>query len=234
MRGRDVVRLCETLQRSVEVDHVHRTAHRGRLSFAHVEMRFDPAPWNVGVRLQTEIPLARGTGPLLAGVEHGLDAVAQLGLFAGRPVIGVTATLLRASPQDLEAPFIPFAIAAAIAFRHAAVDGRAAVVEPIMRVEVVAPNDRAKEIVRALKIRRGSIVSIDPQADGRSTWIEALAPHAEVFDIFPVVRVATQGRCQARMTLHGYAPTPDQPEPGTWAPTDGGPDLFPPAIGMRA
>jgi elongation factor G len=222
----------ESLRREVEIDYTHRKGAGARLKIARVRLRFTPGSTDRGVRFQSEIPLNALPSYAAGGVEHGVYAVSQLGLFAGGKVVGVTATLLAADHRGGDANPILLAVAAALAFRRAGVDGEAAAVEPVMRLEVTVQSTVAPLVVAAIKARRGRILTVEERKDLGWSLIEALAPHATLIDFFPTLRALTGGRCDARMTLAGYEPTPDQPEPVGTGPS--GPDIFPPAVGMRA
>jgi elongation factor G len=155
------------------------------------------------------------------GVEKGLESVLGSGMLAGFPVVDLKVSLIDGAYHKVDSSALAFEIAARMALREALQKGGSALLEPIMKVEVVTREDYTGSIVGDLKLRRGQIQGQDMR--GNSTVINALVPLANMFGYANSLRFMSQERAAFTMQFDHYAPAP--------LPEDDPP--FRPAIGMR-
>jgi elongation factor G len=214
----------ETLGAPATVDYTHqrRLGHSGQ--FARVVILFEPLAPGGGRVFAADIADGALPQDCILAVEKGLEAVAESGVIAGFPVIDYKATLLDAAYHDEDSSPLAFEIAARAAFREAAKNADAKLLEPWMKVEVLAPNEHAAPIVRDLSRRRARPPVCRRQ--GAEVVVEAEAPLANLFQYEDSLAAITGGRAQLTMAFSRYAPVPPAPEP----PDD---DDFRPAVGMR-
>jgi elongation factor G len=159
----------------------------------------------------------------IPGIEKGLEGVLSAGVVAGFPVLDVKVQLVDAKYHDVDSSVRAFEIASRAAFREALLKGKSVLLEPIMKVEVVTPEDYTGLIIGDLNSRRGQIQSQDVRGNG--SVVHAMVPLMQMFGYVNNLRSMSQGRATFRMQFDHYAPAPSSPE-------DDPP--FRPAIGMRA
>jgi elongation factor G len=158
----------------------------------------------------------------IPGVEKGVESVLAAGVVAGFPVVDVKVQLVDGKYHDVDSSALAFEIAARAAFREALQKGKSVLLEPIMKVEVAAPEDCTGSVIGDLNLRRGQIQGRDMR--GNASVINAMVPLMNMFGYVNSLRSMTQGRATFTMQFEHYAPVP--------LPDDEPP--FPPAIGMRA
>jgi len=139
-------------------------------------------------------------------VEKGIKSVAESGVLAGFPVIDFKATLLDGDSHDVDSSSMAFEIAARAAFREVAPKAGVKLLEPIMRVEVVAPEDFVGSVMGDLNSRRGQVTGTDRR--GNAQVINAMVPLANMFGYVNNLRSMTQGRAQYTMHFDHYAQVP--------------------------
>ncbi len=159
----------------------------------------------------------------IPGVEKGVDSVLGSGILAGFPVVDVKATLTDGGFHDVDSSVLAFEIAARCAFREALQKGGCELLEPIIKVEVVTPEEYTGYVIGDLNSRRGQILGQDMRGD--VVVVDATAPLANMFGYANQLRSGTQGRANYTMQFSHYAPAPSPPD-------DNKP--FPPAMAMRA
>ena len=159
----------------------------------------------------------------IPGVEKGLESVLSAGVVAGFPVLDVKVQLVDAKYHDVNSSPRAFEIASRAAFREALQKGKSVLLEPIMKVEVVTPEDCTGSIIGDLNLRRGQIQGQDMR--GNANVINAMVPLMNMFGYVNNLRSMSQGRATFTMQFDHYAPALPLPE-------DDPP--FRPAIGMRA
>jgi elongation factor G len=140
------------------------------------------------------------------GVEKGVRAALETGVLAGFPVVDVKATLVDGAYHDVDSSVLAFEIASRAAVREGLEKGKPILLEPIMRVEVVTPEDYMGDIIGDLNSRRGQIQGMDTRGNARV--ISAMVPLANMFGYVNTLRSMSQGRAQYTMHFDHYEPVP--------------------------
>ena len=204
--GQPQVAYRETLGRAAEIVYTHKKQSGGSGQFAEVKILFEPCEAGEGFSFESKI--VGGTVPkeYIPGVEKGIRSVMESGLIAGFPVIDFKATLLDGKYHDVDSSVLAFEIASRAAFRE--IKGKAAMklLEPIMKVEVVTPDEYTGSVIGDLNSRRGQIR--DQAMRGNATVVNAMVPLANMFGYVNNLRSATQGRAQFTMQFDHYEPVP--------------------------
>jgi len=216
----------ETIGRSARITYVHKRQAGGSGEFAFVTILFEPAKPNVGYRFHNLVEADTVPAALIAGVEQGLLETKEQGLLAGFPVIDFEASLVDARYHDIDSTPHAFELAARGAFRQLAEEACPLLLEPIMKVEVVIPEDHIGDVIMDLNRRRGMIQGT-AQRDGAEVII-AMVPLSHMLSYANTLRPMTHGRAQFTMCYDHYERVPRARHP------DPDPDLFPPAAAMRA
>lgn len=142
----------------------------------------------------------------IPGVQKGIESVMGSGPLAGFPMLGVKATLIDGGYHDVDSSVLAFEIAARAAFRDGAKKAGAQLLEPIMKVEVVTPDDYVGDVIGDLNSRRGQISGTE--ARGIATVVNAMVPLANMFGYVNTLRSMSQGRAQYTMQFDHYEPVP--------------------------
>ena len=196
----------ETISQSREVDYTHRKQTGGAGQFARVKIRVEPAEAGTGFSFESEVVGGVVPKEYIPGVEKGIGSVMDSGVLAGFPVIDVKATLLDGAHHDVDSSVLAFEIAGRAAMRDALRGAGAQLLEPIMRVEVVTPDEYMGDIIGDLSARRGQIQGSEPR--GRSTAIRAFVPLANMFGYVNALRSMSQGRAVFTMHFDHYERVP--------------------------
>ena len=214
-------RECITQPAEVEFTYKRQPPVSGR--FAAVKLGIEPN--EAGKGNQFESKLADGAVPekYIPGVRKGIESVLTSGVVAGFPVVDVRVTLLDGKYHDVDSSVMAFEIAARAAFRDALQKAHPVLLEPIVSVEIVAPQDCVASIISDLNLRHGRIR--DQDVRGHGVVIRAIVPLSKMFGYGNELSSMSQGRGAFTMRLDHYAPAPPLP--------DGDPP-FRPAMGMRA
>ncbi len=197
----------ETFRQPVEAEgkYIHQTGGRGQ--YGHVKIRVEPFSSLSGPVVVNEVKHGDIPAEYIPAIEEGIQSAASGGLLAGYPVINVKVTILGGSYHPEDSSDIAFAAAAGRAMVNAARDGQVALLEPIMRLEVIVPEAYLGDVLNDLNGRRANIV--DMGIMGQLRTIEAKAPLAELFGYSTVVRSLSQGRATHTMEPLEYALAPD-------------------------
>lgn len=203
--GAPQVAYRETITRQAEIDYTHKKQSGGSGQFARVKIIFEP---HDGDDFIFESKIVGGAVPkeFIPGVEKGIDSVMGAGPLAGFPMLGVKATLIDGAYHDVDSSVLAFEIAARAAFREGAQKAGAQLLEPIMKVEVVTPEDYVGDVIGDLNSRRGQIAGTE--ARGIATVINAMVPLANMFGYVNSLRSMSQGRAQYTMQFDHYEPVP--------------------------
>lgn len=198
------VAYCETITRPVEAEYrlVRQTGGRGQ--YAHVIMRLEPLPPGTGFEFEDQL---RGTSiprKFVPAIEAGVRDALTAGTLAQNPVVDVKAVLLDGTYHEVDSSDLAFRTAAAIAVREGLRKGAPVLLEPIMRVEVVVPEEYMGDVIGDLNMRRGQVISMEPR-DGTFV-VQAHAPLATMFGYATVLRSKTQGRGTFSIEFDHYAP----------------------------
>jgi len=204
--GAPQVAYRETLTRSAEVDYTHKKQTGGSGQFARVKMTLEPLKPGSGVLFESAIVGGNIPKEYIPGVEKGMRSVAESGVLAGFPVIDFKVTLTDGAYHDVDSSVMAFEIAGRAAFREGARKAGVRLLEPIMKVEVVTPEDYVGDVIGDLNSRRGQIGGTEPR--GNATVINAMVPLANMFGYVNNLRSFSQGRAQYTMLFDHYAPVP--------------------------
>jgi elongation factor G len=204
--GQPQVAYRETLGRAAELTYTHKKQSGGSGQFAEVKMIFEPLEPGSGFVFESKIVGGNVPKEYIPGVEKGIRSVMDSGLIAGFPVIDFKATLIDGKYHDVDSSVLAFEIAARAAFRE--VKGKADVklLEPIMKVEVVTPDEYTGSVIGDLNSRRGQIQGQEMR--GVATVVNAMVPLANMFGYVNALRSSTQGRAQFTMQFDHYEPVP--------------------------
>jgi elongation factor G len=204
--GAPQVAYRETITRRHEEDYTHKKQSGGSGQFARVKIVFEPNP--EGEEYVFESKIVGGSVPkeYVPGVNKGIESVMSSGPLAGFPMLGVKATLIDGAYHDVDSSVLAFEIAARACFREAAKKAGAQLLEPIMKVEVVTPEDYVGDVIGDLNSRRGMIQGQEMR--GNATVINAHVPLANMFKYVDNLRSMSQGRAQYTMQFDHYAPVP--------------------------
>jgi len=204
--GAPQVAYRETLGRRSEIDYTHKKQTGGSGQFARIKLIFEPGAPGSGYSFESKV--VGGTVPkeYIPGVEKGLEASRETGVLAGFPVIDYKVTLVDGDYHDVDSSVLAFEIAARAAFREGLAKAQCKLLEPIMKVEVVTPEDYMGDCIGDLNSRRGQIQGME--ARGNAQVINAMVPLANMFGYVNTLRSMTQGRAAYTMTFDHYAPVP--------------------------
>ena len=207
--GKPQVAYRETIIGSCEVESKFVRQSGGRGQFGHVCVRFEPADDPLDEGLQFENSIVGGVIPkeYIPAVSKGIEEQMQNGVLAGYPMLGLKATLFDGSFHDVDSSEIAFKIASSMAVKKLSIQGSLELLEPVMRLEVVTPEDHMGDVVGDINRRRGVILGMEENALGKV--ISALVPLGEMFGYATDVRSATQGRATFTMEFEKYEAAPD-------------------------
>ena len=207
LTGKPQVAYKETITQVVEeVNYKHVKQSGGRGQYGHVVIMLEPAPPKSGVTFVNKVVGGKIPKEFIPAVEDGVIEAARTGPMAGYPVNDVTITLYDGSYHDVDSSEIAFKIAAIEAFKQGIMQGRPVMLEPIMVVDVVTPENVMGEIIGDLQSRRGKVESITQR--GSSRVIRAYVPLAEMFGYATAIRSLSQGRAAYAMEPARYEQVP--------------------------
>ena len=207
--GKPQVAYRETIIGSCEVESKFVRQSGGRGQYGHVCVRFERADDPLDERLQFENLIVGGVIPkeYIPAVSKGIEEQMQNGVLAGYPMLGLKATLFDGSFHEVDSSEIAFKIASSMAVKKLSIQGSLELLEPVMRLEVVTPEDHMGDVVGDINRRRGVILGMEESALGKV--ISALVPLGEMFGYATDVRSATQGRATFTMEFEKYEAAPD-------------------------
>jgi elongation factor G len=204
--GAPQVAYRERITRPVTVDYTHKKQTGGTGQFAAVKIIAEPLPPGTGFEFENEIIGGAVPKEFIPGVEKGLESVLGAGILAGFPVVDLKVTLIDGKYHDVDSSALAFEIAARMALRDALQKGGATLLEPIMKVEVVTPEDYTGSVIGDLNSRRGQIQGQDMR--GNANVITAMVPLANMFSYVNNLRSMSQGRATFTMQFDHYAEVP--------------------------
>ncbi len=211
--GKPQVAYRETIRKSVEVEGKFVRQSGGRGQFGHVWLRLEPMEFDAN---DDDVPNYEFVNEIVGGVvpkeyipavDKGIQEQMLNGVLAGYPVLGVKATLFDGSYHDVDSSEMAFKIAGSMAFKKGALQASPALLEPIMKVEVVTPEDFMGDVVGDLNRRRGVIEGME-DAPGGLKEVRAQVPLSEMFGYATDLRSQTQGRASYAMEFLKYAEAP--------------------------
>jgi len=204
--GAPQVAYRETITGHCEINEKYVKQTGGRGQYAHVVMRLEPLKAGEGFEFVNRVVSGRVPKEYIPAVERGVVDVMKKGVFAGFPVVDIRVSLLDGSYHDVDSSDIAFRTCAAHAFRKAFLKCNPQLLEPLMSVNVVTPEDSAGAIMGSLCNRRGLISGMDQQ--GNAKVIKALVPLATMFGYATDVRNQSQGRASFTMHFERYEAVP--------------------------
>jgi len=204
--GQPQVAYRETLKGPIDIDYTHKKQSGGSGQFGRVKIRFTPSEPGEGITFESKVVGGNVPKEYIPGVEKGIRTMAESGLLAGFPVIDFHAELYDGAYHDVDSSVMAFEIAARAAFREIKKEGGIKLLEPIMKVEVVTPEDYMGDVIGDLSSRRGMISGTEVR--GVVTAINAMVPLANMFGYVSNLRGMSQGRAQFTMTFDHYESTP--------------------------
>ncbi len=206
--GQPQVAYRETLSRAAEVDYTHKKQTGGAGQYARIKLRVEPMPPGSGYQFENDVVGGNIPKEYIPGVEKGLRSAIETGVLSGFPVIDIKATLFDGAYHDVDSSVMAFEIAARAAFRELAPKAGPKLLEPMMRVEVVTPEEYLGDIIGDLSSRRGQVSGMGQRGNARI--VNALVPLATMFGYVNTLRSMSQGRAQFTMHFDHYAVVPNQ------------------------
>jgi elongation factor G len=204
--GAPQVAYREKLTKKTEITYVHKKQTGGTGQFAKVTIVFEPAEAGAGSSFDSKIVGGAVPKEYIPGVEKGVNSVMGSGVLAGFPVVDVKATLIDGAYHDVDSSALAFEIAARAAFREGLQKGGSVLLEPIMKVEVVTPEEHTGFVMGDLLSRRGHVQGQDMRAN--AAVINAMVPLANMFGYVNQLRSGTQGRANFTMQFDHYDQVP--------------------------
>jgi elongation factor G len=204
--GAPQVAYRETLSKPVTVDYTHKKQTGGSGQYARVKIEFSPLPPGSGFEFENDVVGGSIPKEFIPSVEKGIKAQKESGLMAGFPVIDFKAMLVDGDFHEVDSNALTFDIAARAAFRELGNRGAVKLLEPIMKVEVVTPEEFTGGVIGDLLGRRGQVQGQDTR--GNAQVITAMVPLANMFGYINNLRSMSQGRAQYSMEFHHYAQVP--------------------------
>ena len=204
--GAPQVAYRETILGSSEVTYIHKKQSGGSGQFAKVTLSVEPLEPGKGREVDNKIKGGAIPKEFIPGVEKGVLSVADSGILAGFPVIDYKVTILDGLHHDVDSSVLAFEIASRMCFREACTKATLKLLEPMMKVEVVTPEEFMGDVIGDLNSRRGQVASTE--ARGNATAINATVPLANMFGYINNLRSSTQGRAQYTMQFSHYDKVP--------------------------
>ena len=206
--GKPQVAYRERIRNTAEIEGKFVRQSGGRGQYGHVWVRFEPAEDEGAEGLEFVNEIVGGAVPreYIPAVNKGIEEQMQNGVLAGYPLLGLKATLYDGSFHDVDSNEMAFKIAASMATKKLADEGGAVLLEPIMKVEVVTPEENMGDVVGDLNRRRGLILGMNDSSAGKI--VDADVPLAEMFGYATDLRSATQGRATYTMEFARYSEAP--------------------------
>ena len=204
--GQPQVAYREALAGPVDIDYTHKKQSGGSGQFGRVKIKFSPQEPGEGIEFESTVVGGNVPKEYIPAIEKGLRTQAENGLLAGFPVIDWKANLYDGAYHDVDSSAVAFEIAARAAFRELKSQGRLKLLEPIMKVEVVTPEEYMGDVIGDLNSRRGMVSGTEMR--GNANVVNSMVPLANMFGYVNDLRSKTQGRAQFTMTFDHYAATP--------------------------
>jgi elongation factor G len=205
--GKPQVAYRETLRRKVEkVDYVHKKQSGGSGQYAKIVINLEPLEPGSGYEFVSAVTGGRIPKEYIPAVDEGVRDAMQFGVLAGYPVEDIKVTLVDGAYHDVDSSELAFKIAGSMGFKEAARRADPALLEPVMAVEVLTPEDYLGTVIGDLNSRRGQIQAMKDQHGNKV--IEALVPLSEMFGYVGDLRSKTSGQANYSMEFHSYAEAP--------------------------
>jgi len=204
--GAPQVAYRETITRRAEVDYTHKKQTGGSGQFARVKIVLEPQEQGAGFAFESKVVGGSVPREYIPGVEKGVRSVLDNGVLAGFPMLDLKVELIDGAYHEVDSSALAFEIAARAAFREGVQKAGPKLLEPIMKVEVVSPEDYVGGVIGDLTSRRGQILGQEMR--GNATVINAMVPLANMFGYVNTLRSMSQGRAQFTMQFDHYSQVP--------------------------
>ncbi|KZL05950.1 elongation factor G [Pseudovibrio sp. Ad26] len=204
--GAPQVAYRETITKSADVDYTHKKQSGGTGQFARIKLSIEPNVVGEGFEFANTIVGGNVPKEYIPGVSKGIESVMSSGPLAGFPMVDIKATLTDGAYHDVDSSVLAFEIAGRAGFREAVAKAGPKLLEPIMKVEVVTPEDYMGDVIGDLNSRRGQIAGTENR--GVVTVITAMVPLANMFGYVNNLRSMSQGRAQYSMVFDHYDQVP--------------------------
>ncbi|MBA3946459.1 MAG: elongation factor G [Herpetosiphonaceae bacterium] len=205
--GKPQVAYRESITQQSDIDSKFVRQSGGKGQYGHVKVRFEPSGEGAGFEFVNAVTGGSIPREYIAPVEQGIKEAMATGVVAGYPVVDLKATLYDGSFHEVDSSEMAFKIAASMALKDGVRKGKPQILEPIMKVEVVMPEEYMGTVLGDLNSRRGLIEGMD--ARGNAQVIKAYVPLSNMFGYATDLRSSTQGRASYSMEFHHYAPLPN-------------------------
>jgi len=204
--GAPQVAYRETILKPATVTYIHKKQSGGAGQFAKVELCVEPLEPGKGREIENKIKGGAIPKEFIPGVEKGVESVANSGILAGFPLIDYKVTILDGLHHDVDSSVLAFEIASRYCFKEACAKASLKLLEPVMRVEVITPEDYMGDVIGDLNSRRGQVSETSKR--GNATVISAMVPLANMFGYINNLRSMSQGRAQYSMFFDHYEKVP--------------------------
>ncbi len=204
--GAPQVAYRETVSRRADVDYTHKKQTGGSGQFARVKLVIEPNEAGKGFEFENKVVGGNVPKEFITGVQKGVKSVVDSGVLAGFPILDVKVSLIDGAYHDVNSSVMAFEIAARAAFREGAMKAGPKLLEPIMKVEAVTPEEYVGGIIGDLTSRRGQVRG--QESRGNAAVISAMVPLANMFGYVNTLRSMSQGRAQFTMQFDHYAQVP--------------------------
>lgn len=200
--GRPQVAYKETITILSEAEGKYIRQSGGRGQYGHVVMRFEPRDLGSGYEFDNKIVQGRIPKEFISSIDKGVKDAMEHGVLAGFPLVDIKAVLKDGSFHDVDSSEMAFKIAASMALKEAVKKGKPVLLEPVMSVEVIVPEEYMGDVIGDLNSRRGKIEGMEPR--GNTQIVKAVVPLSQMFGYATSVRSATQGRASYSMEFKKY------------------------------
>jgi len=204
--GAPQVAYRESLGKVTDIDYTHKKQTGGTGQFARVKIKFEPGEQGSGFVFESTVVGGSVPKEFVTGVQKGIESAKDNGLLAGFPVIDFKATLYDGGYHDVDSSVLAFEIASRAAFRELRERGAPKLLEPIMKVEVLTPDEYMGDVIGDLNSRRGQIQGTETR--GNAQVVTAFVPLANMFGYINNLRSFSQGRASFTMQYDHYDPVP--------------------------
>ena len=204
--GAPQVAYRETILKNAEFDYIHKKQSGGAGQFARVKISIEPLEPGKGREIENKIKGGSIPKEFIPGVEKGIETVSDAGILAGFPIIDYKVTILDGLHHDVDSSVLAFELASRQCFKEVCSRATLKLLEPVMRVEVVTPEDYMGDVIGDLNSRRGHIST--QEVRGNATVITAMVPLANMFGYINSLRSMSQGRAQYSMFFDHYDKVP--------------------------
>jgi elongation factor G len=204
--GAPQVAYRETVSKEAKVDYTHKKQTGGSGQFARVKLTIEPNEQGAGYEFINKVVGGNIPKEFIPGVQKGVQSVIDAGILAGFPILDVKVTLTDGASHDVDSSVMAFEIASRAAFREGAMKAGPKLLEPMMKVEAVTPEDYVGGIIGDLTSRRGQVRGQETR--GNAVVISAMVPLANMFGYVNTLRSMSQGRAQFTMEFDHYSQVP--------------------------